>query len=237
VFEVNLGIWAKRLIKPDKPMMTFINASKIGSKQFLVLAFFLLTVCAHGAPPGYTLVYTNNFNGHTNVSNTSWGGSNFSSLNAAGEGFTTALGYWEVVLTTNNWGYWPDIWLSGSVDKHRTSSAAELGVLEAGPMTGIGQHVKVLSPAGQELVSLLHTRPGGVSQGTHVFGCLIKADLITFSIDNQLMWTAPTPPEASKPLFVYCNFVVATTPPDPGANTAAIVRCYVPSSSSPSPTP
>ena len=116
-------------------MMTFINASKIGSKQFLVLAFFLLTVCAHGAPPpGYTLVYTNNFYGHTNASNTSLGGSNFSGLNAAGQGFTMALGYWEIVLTTNNWGYWPDVWLSGSVDKHRTGGSAELETVS--PMPG-----------------------------------------------------------------------------------------------------
>ncbi len=218
-------------------MMTAINASKIGSRQFLVLAFFLLTVCAHGAPPGYTLVYSDNFYGHTNVNNVSWTGAYFSSLNSAGQGFTKALGYWEVVLNTNNWGYWPDIWLSGSVDRRRTTGSAELGVLEAGPMTGIGQHIKVLSPVGQELVSLLHTRPGGVSKGVHVFGCLIKADFITFSIDNQLLWTAATPPEATQPLFAFCNFVVATTPPDPGANTTATVSCYVPSSPSPSPTP
>jgi hypothetical protein len=132
-----------------------------------------------------------------------------------------------VVLNTNSWGYWPDIWLSGSVDRQRVSDSAELGVLEAGAMTGIGQHVKVLSSAGQELVSLLHTRPGGVSAGAHVFGCLIKADFITFSIDNNVMWTVATPPEATRPLCVFCNFVVAKVPPDPGANTAALVTCYV----------
>jgi hypothetical protein len=70
----------------------------------------------------------------------------FSSLNYAGQGFTQALGYWEVVLNTNNWGYWPDIWLSGSTGKQRTTDCAELGVLDAGPMTAILQHIKVLSP-------------------------------------------------------------------------------------------
>ena len=203
-----------------------------------VLIFFLLTLCAHSAPPGYTLAYSGNFYGPTNV-NGSWTGGYFSSLNSAGQGFTQALGYWEVTLNTNNWGYWPEIWLSGSVDKQRTTNSAELGVLEAGPMTGIGQHLKVLTPEGQELISLLNTRPGGVNSGVHVFGCLIKADFITFSIDNNVMWTVATPPEATQPLFALCNFVVAKVPPDPGAITAAIIKCYVPPPllTSPSPTP
>jgi hypothetical protein len=193
-----------------------------------VIVFFLLTLCAHSAPPpGYTLVYTDNFYGPSNV-NSTWTGGYSSSLNFAGQGFSQALGYWEFVLTTNNWGYWPDIWLSGSVDKQRTTNSAELAVLEAGPMTGIGQHLKVLTPEGQELITSLHTRPGGVSAGTHVFGCLINADFITYSIDNNVMWTVATPPEATQPLFALCNFVVAKVPPDPGANTTALIRCYVP---------
>jgi hypothetical protein len=219
-------------------MMTVINVLKIGWKQLQVLVFFLLTLCAHSAPPGYTLVHTDHFFGPTYV-NLSWTGGYFSSLNSAGQGFTQALGYWEVILNTNNWGYWPDIWLSGSVNNRRTTNSAELGVLEAGPMIGIGQHIKVLSPEGKELASLLHTRWGGVSQGVHVFGCLIKADIITFSIDNNVTWTVASPPEATQPLFAFCNFVVASVPPDPGAITTAIIRCYVPPSSftSPSPTP
>ena len=208
---------------------------------FQVLAFFLLTLCVQSAvPPGYTQVYSNNFYGPTtNANNSIWTGGYISSLNYAGQGFSQALGYWEVVLSTNNWGYWPEIWLSGSVGKQRITNSAELGVLEAGAMTGIGQHVKVLTPKGQELVSLLHTRPGGVTYGIHVFGCLIKADFITFSIDNLVIWTAATPPEATQPLFALCNFVAAKTPPDPGAITAATIRCYLPPSSltNPSPTP
>jgi hypothetical protein len=198
---------------------------------FQVLLFFLLTLCAQSAaPPGYTQVYSNNFYGPTiNASSTSvWTGGYLSSLNFAGQGFSQALGYWEVVLSTNNWGYWPDIWLSGAVGKLRTTNSAELGVLENGAMTGIGQHVKVLTPDGQELVSLLHTRPGGVTFGIHTFGCLVNADFITFSIDNLVIWTAATPPEATQPLFALCNFVAAKTPPDPGANTSATIRCYVP---------
>ena len=206
---------------------------------FQVLVFFLLTLCAQSAaPPGYTQVYSNNFYGPTtNANNSSWTGGYISSLNSAGQGFSQALGYWEVLLSTNNWGYWPDIWLSGSVAKQRTTNSAELAVLEAGAMTGIGQHIKVLTPAGQELVSLLHTRPGGVTFGVHVFGCLIKADFITFSIDNLVIWAGVTPPEATQPLFVLCNFVAAKTPPDPGAITTATISCYAPPFTSPSPTP
>ena len=206
----------------------------------VVLVLFLLTLRVHSAaPPGYTLVYSNNFYGPTtNANNSSWTGGYVSSLNFAGQGFRQALGYWEVVLYTNNWGYWPDIWLSGSVDKQRTINSAELGVLEAGAMTGLGQHVKVLTPKGQEVVSLLHTRPGGVTWGVHVFGCLIKADFITFSLDNLVIWTVATPPEATQPLFALCNFVAAKMPPDPGAITTATISCYVPQSlPSPSPTP
>jgi hypothetical protein len=210
----------------------FVNYPYYGPFQALV--FFLLTLCGQSAaPPGYTKVYSNNFYGPTvNASSTStWTGGYLSSLNFAGQGFSQALGYWEVVLSTNNWGYWPDIWLSGSVSKQRTINSAELGVLENGAMTGINQHVKVLTADGQELVSLLHTRPGGVTYGIHVLGCLIKADFITFSIDNSVIWTAATPPEATQPLFALCNFVAAHTPPDPGAITAATINCYVPPSS------
>jgi hypothetical protein len=203
---------------------------------FQVLIFFFLTLGVQSAaPPGYTKVYTTNFYGPTN--NSSWTAGYVSSLNSAGQGFSQALGYWEVVLSTNNWGYWPDVWLSGSIGKKRITDSAELGIVDNGAMTGIGQHVKVLTPEGQELVSLLHTRPGGVTYGIHVFGCLIKADFITFSIDNLVIWTAATPPEATQPLFALCNFVVAKTPPDPGAITAATVNCYVPPPPIPSPSP
>ena len=219
----------------------FVNHAYHRGTLQVVLFFFLLTLRATGAaPPGYTQVYSNNFYGPTTSANNSiWTGGYISSLNYAGQGFSQALGYWEVVLSTNNWGYWPEIWLSGSVGKQRITNSAELGVLEAGAMTGIGQHVKVLTPKGQELVSLLHTRPGGVTYGIHVFGCLIKADFITFSIDNLVIWTAATPPEATQPLFALCNFVAAKTPPDPGAITAATIRCYLAPSSltNPSPTP
>jgi hypothetical protein len=219
-------------------MMTVMNVLKIGRLKWPILVFLLSTLCAHGAPPGYKLVYTGNFYGPTFVSG-SWTGGYLSSLNSAGQGFTQALGYWEVVLNTNNWGYWPDIWLSGSINKQRTTDSAELGILDAGPMTGINQHVKVLSPQGQELLSSLQPTLRGVTQGVHVFGCLIRSDFITFSLDNIVLWTVATPPEATQPLFPFCNFVVAKTPPDPGAITAAVVNCYVPptSGSSPSPTP
>lgn len=218
-------------------MINVISVLRIGWKQLPVLVFFLLTLCAHSAPPpGYTLAYSGNFDGATYL-NGSWTSGYYSSLNSAGQGFTQALGYWEVTLNTNNWGYWPNIWLSGSVDKQRITDSAELGVLEAGPMTGLGQHVKVLSPEGQELVSLLHLWPSGVNQGVHVLGCLIQANLITFSLDNNVLWTAGTPPEATEPLFVFCNFVVAQVPPAPGAITSAIVKCYVPPSPLPSPSP
>jgi hypothetical protein len=126
-------------------MISLIDVFKIGWKQLQILVFFLLTLCAYGAPAGYTLVYTGKFSGPTLV-NGSWTSGYFSSLNYAGQGFTQALGYWEVVLNTNNWGYWPDIWLSGSTGKQRTTDWAELGVLDAGPMTAILQHIKVLSP-------------------------------------------------------------------------------------------
>ena len=233
-----LGFRRVRLIKLVHSMMTVINVSKMGWKQVQVLVFFLLTLCAHGAPPGYKLVYTGNFYGPTLV-NGSWTSGNFSSLNSAGQGFTQALGYWEVVLNTNNWGYWPTVWLSGSLNQQRTTDSAELGVLDAGPMTAIVQHVKVLSPQGQELLSLLQPTVRGVNQGTHVFGCLIQADFITFSLDNTMLWTAPTPPEATQPLFASCNFVVASVPVNPGAITAAVVNCYVPPTPViiPSPTP
>jgi hypothetical protein len=71
----------------------------------------------------------------------------------------------------------------------------------------------------------------------HVFGCLIKADFITFSIDNLVIWTAATPPEATQPLSVLCNFVAAKTPADPGAITTEAISCYLPPSSLTSPSP
>ena len=77
-------------------MITGINALKLGWKQLPILVFFVLTLCAHGAPPGYIRVYTGNFYGPTNV-NGSWTGGYFSSLNSAGQGFTQALGYWVIV--------------------------------------------------------------------------------------------------------------------------------------------
>ena len=108
------------------PMMTVINLLKTGWKRLLIPPLFLFAVCAYGAPTGYTLVYTGNFNSPTNVSGTLTGG-NFSSLNSAGQGFMQALGYWEVVLNTNSWGYWPSVWLSGSISGARTTQFGGAG--------------------------------------------------------------------------------------------------------------
>ena len=109
--------------------MTAITVLKIGWKQVPILVFFLFTLCAHGAAPlGYTLVYKGNFYGPTAV-NGNWDRRIFFQPQFRWSRLLrTSVCVSEVVLMTNNGGYWPVIRLSRSIKEARITNSAELAV-------------------------------------------------------------------------------------------------------------
>jgi hypothetical protein len=74
-----------------------------------------------------------------------------------------------------------------------------------------------------------------ISQGWHVYSCLINADLMHFCFDGIEVFKAPTPAAAKLPLYVMVDFALGGGWPIAGLNKAttyhmqvAYVRCWAP---------
>ena len=72
-----------------------------------------------------------------------------------------------------------------------------------------------------------------ISQGWHVYSCLIKADSMYFYFDGDEVFNAPTPAAAKLPLYVMVDFALGGGWPIAGLNKAttyhmqvAYVRCW-----------
>jgi hypothetical protein len=182
---------------------------------------------------------------------THWQSGLLSSVDQKGSGFSQALGYWEAKVwcprlgpgdTANTPGLWPGFWLDGvngiSGAPNSGGDVAEIDILEAFSVDYTKYHTNWhLWNAGKEI------RGGGktinskidISQGWHVYSCLINADLIHFYFDGTEVFNAPTPAAAKLPLFVMVDFALGGGWPITGLNKAttyhmhvAYVRCWAP---------
>ena len=180
-----------------------------------------------------------------------WQSGLLSSVGRKGSGFSQALGYWEAKIwcpplgagdKANTPGLWPAFWLDGvngiSGAPNSGGDVAEIDIMEAYSVDYTKYHTNWhVWNAGKE------TSAGGktinsktdISQGWHVYSCLINPDLIHFYFDGTEVFKAPTPASAKLPLYVMVNFALGGGWPITGLNKTttyhmkvAYVRCWAP---------
>jgi hypothetical protein len=171
-----------------------------------------------------------------------WRSGLLSSMNANAVGFSQALGYWECrMLMPAGLGVWPAFWLDGvtGINKARTKNSAEIDIVEAYgvDMTIAHQYVHVWTVQGADVCQANHSQTIlNQAANYHVYGCLVKADFITFYIDDVQVYKTPTPVEALEPLYCMVDlalgggggkFSIAQTP-NPSHLVVDYVRAYAP---------
>jgi Glycosyl hydrolases family 16 len=169
--------------------------------------------------------------------NAHWRTGLIASVDTHGNGFSQALGYWECKL---HWmgglGTWPAFWLDGlGWTKTPKTNVAEIDILEAyGVNASIAhQAVHVWSPSGSQLSAAGNQTTHDLTNTPHVFSCLINTDLIHYYIDGHEVWSTPTPPEATEPLYCMVDLALGggwpiTNTPNPSYMYVYYVRCWAP---------
>ena len=178
-----------------------------------------------------------------------WQSGLLSSVDRKGSGFSQALGYWEAKIwcpplgagdRANTPGLWPAFWLNGVNGipgaPNFGGDAAEIDVMEAYSVDYTKYHTNWhVWNAGKEISSGGKTinAKTDISQGWHVYSCLINADLMHFYFDGIEVFQAPTPAAAKLPLYVMVDFALGGGWPIKGLNKAttyhmqvAYVRCW-----------
>jgi Glycosyl hydrolases family 16 len=186
-----------------------------------------------------------------NTTRAHWQSGLLSSADQKGSGFSQALGYWEAKVwcpplspadTANTPGLWPAFWLVGvngiSGTPHSGGETAEIDIMEAYSVNYTKYHTnwhvwnagKEISAGGKTIDSKVD-----ISQGWHVYSCLINADWMHFYFDGTEVFKAPTPAAAKLPLYVMVDFALGGGWPIKGLNKAttyhmqvAYVRCWAP---------
>jgi beta-glucanase (GH16 family) len=168
-----------------------------------------------------------------------WRSGLLSSVDTRGNGFSVALGYFECSMKLpSGAGVWPAFWLAGlnGVDRHRTTNAAEIDVLEEYGVDSTIAHqvIHVWKPSGGQSYSTGKANTlQGMTTDFHVYGCLIAKDFIHFYFDGLQIWQTPTPPEALEPLYVMVNLALGggwpiDRTPNPSHLDIHYIRVYAP---------
>jgi hypothetical protein len=162
------------------------------------------------------------------------------SVDTHGIGFSQALGYWECQLYwMGGLGTWPAFWLHGlGWTKTPKTNSAEIDILEAyGVNPSIAhQVIHVWSPSGSQLSASGSQTTYDLTNTPHIFSCLINTDFVHYYIDGHEVWSTPTPPEATEPLYCMVDLALGggwpiTNTPNPSYMYVYYVRCWAPSNS------
>jgi beta-glucanase (GH16 family) len=169
--------------------------------------------------------------------NNHWRSGLLSSVDTRGNGFSVALGYFECSMKLPSGpGVWPAFWLAGvnGIDKHRTTNAAEIDVLEEYGVDSTIAHqvVHVWKPKGGQSYSAGNScKMQGMTTDFHTYGCLVARDFIHFYFDAQQIWQTSTPPEALEPLYVMVDLALGggwpvSQTPNPSYLLVDYIRVY-----------
>jgi beta-glucanase (GH16 family) len=278
-------------------MQQIIYAAKILEEMRLILAGLTIGIMVPPStqampPPGYVLVFEEEFNGPLSVSNwgspparwmahtpyagdfgdawftgpnepgiaspfsvgegiltikayqdsknkNHWRSGLLSSVDTHGNGFSVALGYFECRMKLPSGpGVWPAFWLAGvsGVDRHRTTNAAEIDILEEYGVdsTIAHQRVHVWKPKGGESYSMGNASTlQGMTTEFHTYAALVNTDYIYFYFDGVEQWKTPTPAEAKEPLYVMVDLALGggwpiDQTPNPSHMYVDYIRVYGP---------
>jgi hypothetical protein len=186
-----------------------------------------------------------------NAARAHWQSGLLSSVDKKGSGFSQALGYWEAKVwcpplgpgdRAHTPGLWPAFWLDGvngiNGAPNSGGDVAEVDIMEAYSVDYTKYHTNWhVWNAGKQITAggkIIEPKVD-ISQGWHVYSCLINADLMHFYFDGTEVFKAPTPAAAKLPLYVMLDFALGGGWPIGGLNKSttyhmqvAYVRCWAP---------
>jgi hypothetical protein len=168
------------------------------------------------------------------ASQSHWRTAMFSTVDTLGNGFTQALGYFEVSCTVANYtgAFIAPIWLKGLEDiphfAPQTKNVSEIDIELYNHAPAVAQAaVHDWTPATRDVSGQIHQMPmpsgswpGSTNlngqSGSHVYGILVQATAITFFLDNKQVWqTTNVPASALEPLYALIDIQMGGGYPDP----------------------
>ncbi|MBW0000163.1 MAG: glycoside hydrolase family 16 protein [Verrucomicrobia bacterium] len=168
-----------------------------------------------------------------------WRSGLLSSMDWSGnQGFAQALGYFEVRMKLpDGVGLWPSFWLDGVAQlQNRNVQNPEIDVLEEygnGP-TWAYQTIHVWNPDGSTAYwAMGWGQVSGMTTDYHTYAVLVNPDYLHFYIDDAEVWTTPTPPQMTQPLYVMVDLALGhgqpeDSTPNPSQLLVDYIRVYAP---------
>jgi hypothetical protein len=146
-----------------------------------------------------------------------------SSMDDTGAGFAQQYGYFEVSMQTPPGpNTWPGFWL---LDRDSTlnlsPTGAEIDVMESYGNWGTGPNQTprgdpnnyaetwhLWGPGSAHVSDYAYQTKPGMTTGFHTYGVEIEPDTITWYFDRQVVWSAPSYPEARRPFYVMVDLAL-----------------------------
>lgn len=145
-----------------------------------------------------------------------------SSMDSAGHGFTCRYGYFEAKIwlppitagsPPNATGLWPAFWiLTSNVIQNPQTIESEIDIMEAYSVDYTKYHCNIhafnnaTDPQGGGNRYTTVQAPVDLSQGWHVYSCLIQPDYVHFYLDGAEVFKALTGNADILPMFVMVDF-------------------------------
>jgi hypothetical protein len=165
--------------------------------------------------------------------NGKWSSGLLAAADATGAGTGTRYGYFEVRMKMPPGpGTWPAFWLASLVPLPPTEPGIEIDVVEYyGLMTdayAANVHVwdkgKQTSGSGKKI----DVPNGSLIADYHTYGVDISPQAIVFFHDGKPVWSQPTPPELTRPLYPLVNLALGSGwPIDKTPNPSILLVDYV----------
>lgn len=152
---------------------------------------------------------------HTGASSDYWGYGYTSGALTTRDTFSQTYGYFEMRanLPADTPGAWPAFWLVPADG----SWPPELDVMEARGADASQVFVTAHSNVGGQHTSVGSAvlNPGGTADGYHTYGVLWTPTELTWYVDGTAAYSAPTPADMNKPMYMIVNLAVGGFGGDP----------------------
>jgi beta-glucanase (GH16 family) len=166
-----------------------------------------------------------------------WRSGLLASVDTHGNGFSQALGYFEIRMKLPaGVGVWPSFWLAG------------ISGVQSPPVPGLkSAEIDILEQYGDDPTSAYQTVhvwgeaygignwccEYGMTSDYHTYAALVNPDYIHFYMDGVEQWKTPTPPEATQPLYVMVDLALGggqstDNTPNPSQLLVDYIRVYAP---------
>jgi Glycosyl hydrolases family 16 len=130
-------------------------------------------------------------------------------------GFNQRFGYFEMkAKLPDGPGVWPGFWLVGD----SKTNSPEIDVIEYyGAFRASYRITEHVWNHGQSVLGrsiAIDVPPGSLSSGYNTFGVLVEPQKTTYYLNRNEVWSTPTPPEFTQPLYILVDLAIGGGWPD-----------------------